>query len=123
MTALLIYSVAVFFLIMGLVALFKPEHVTSFFLLPSLPSDMRNEVRAVYGGFGVAMVAILVAATRLPSSRDGILLTVAIALFGMAGGRIVSFAIERDVGKYPYVYLVVEILLGSALLYARTDSL
>lgn len=118
MAEIFIYGNAVFFLLMGLIALANPPHITAYFAMPDITSDFRNEVRAVYGGFGVAIAGILFAATRMPDIREGILLTVAVALYGMASGRVISFAIERPDGRNPYAYCVMEIALASALVYA-----
>jgi uncharacterized membrane protein YeaQ/YmgE (transglycosylase-associated protein family) len=83
---------------------------------------MRNEVRAVYGGFGVAIAGLLTASTFYSEVRQGVVLTVAIALFGMAAGRLLSFAIEHSEGHYPMVFLVVECVLGSLMLYVYSSS-
>lgn len=108
---------------MGVVALLKPAFVTSIFGQPSIGADMRNEVRAVYGGFGVAISAVLLASLWLPGIQSGVLLTVGMALLGMAGGRLVSFLTEPTVGKFPLVFTVAEVLLGGALLFAYWDTL
>ena len=54
--------IAVAFLLMGVGAFAKPELVTRQFGIDALDADGRNEVRAVYGGFGLAMSGILLAA-------------------------------------------------------------
>lgn len=51
---------ALFMLGMGLCALVRPAFVVTFVGLVPSTADARNEVRAVYGGFGVAMAALLV---------------------------------------------------------------
>ncbi len=110
---------AVFFLAMGLVALVVPERVTATFGTPALTPDGRNEVRAVYGGFGVAIGGLLLAAERLPAIRDGVLLAVAVALAGMAGGRVIAAALERPRTFYPaWFYCAVETVMAVALLAA-----
>lgn len=114
---------SLFFFVMGVVALLKPAFVTSIFGQPSIGADMRNEVRAVYGGFGVAISAVLLASLWLPGIQSGVLLTVGMALLGMAGGRLVSFLTEPTVGKFPLVFTVAEVLLGGALLFAYWDTL
>ncbi len=102
---------------MGVIALLQPTRVTRCFSVPTLPADMRNEVRAVYGGFGVAMAALLIAATLVDAIESGVLLSVAVALLGMALGRLISLVIDTSVGKYPYLFLGLECLIGGALLY------
>lgn len=102
---------------MGVVALLQPTRVTRCFSVPTPPADVRNEVRAVYGGFGVAMAALLIAATLVDTIESGVLLSVAVALLGMALGRLISLVIDTSVGKYPYLFLGLECLIGGALLY------
>ena len=43
------------FIAMGVMALLRPAQVLAYFGLHNLTPDLRNEVRAVYGGFGVAL--------------------------------------------------------------------
>jgi hypothetical protein len=117
MNDIIIYVNAAGFLLMGIVGLVNPTRITSYFKVPVITSDMRNEIRAVYGGFGIAMAAALAGAVQYEEYRVGILATISTALLGMACGRIVSFAIERDVGKYPYIYLCVELVMGGSLAY------
>ena len=74
------------FLFMGVVALVFPARVTAQFDLPNLTLAGRNEVRAVYGGFGIAIGLLLLASLFMPGFRSGICLAVSVALAGMAGG-------------------------------------
>lgn len=70
-------------------------------------AESRAEVRAVYGGFGLAIAAMLV-----------LVITVAAALGGMAFGRLVSGVVDRPKAFYPnWFYFVVEILGAAALLW------
>ena len=107
---------------MGIVALLSPARVTSYFGLHELTSAMRNEVRAVYGGFGIAISIVLLLATQQPELRDGIVVTVGIALLGMAGGRIIGFCIERAAPLYPMLFFFVELGLSASLLLPLCDS-
>lgn len=100
MTALVLV-VIVFFFGMGLVGLATPERISAIFGVPELTPDGRNEVRAVYGGFGIAIAVALTAAWFDPTLRPGVAIAVAAALFGMAGGRIVAALIERPAHVYP----------------------
>jgi hypothetical protein len=117
MTALVVL-VAVFFLGMGVVALVRPERVTSLFGTPSLTVDGRSEVRAVYGGFGVAVAGLLVAALRWEALRLGALVSVGIALVGMALGRAISRVVDRSAGRFVWLFFFVELLLTTMLLIA-----
>ena len=106
------------FAAMGLVALLQPHRVTGQFGIPALSVDGRNEVRAVYGGFGLAMAAMLVAAAIQPSLQTGVCLAVAAALLGMAIGRLASAAMDRELGRWPRVYLGMELAAALLLAYA-----
>jgi hypothetical protein len=107
--------------VMGLAALVKPAVIWApFGVVPSTP-ESRNEVRAVYGGFGVALAVLLfVADGWAPDVRAGVLLTVAIALLGMAGGRAISAFVEpKALIGYPGFFMVLEGGLAALLLAAR----
>src|SRR5690349_1937811 len=108
--------VAGFFAVMGVVALARPGFVVGLFVAPAPTRDGRNEVRAVYGGFGRAVAAILVVALRERALRQGVLVCVAAALAGMAAGRVVSFAIDRGAGRMPLLFGAVELALAGMLL-------
>ncbi|MBL1076524.1 DUF4345 domain-containing protein [Nocardia sp. 2] len=119
MPVIFISITALFFLGMGVYALAAPAAVVRPFGIRLQDPAARYEVRAVYGGFGVAMAGILVfAATRDDSLRTGILVTVAVALAGMAVGRAVAAVLEERTSFYPnWVFFLVE-LVGAGLLLA-----
>lgn len=96
------------FAFMGAAAIVAPTRVTAQFDVPTLSVAGSNEVRAVYGGFGLAMAAILSLAVLDPALRAGICLTAAAALAGMAAGRALSAAIDRGIGGFPLLYLAIE---------------
>lgn len=106
---------AVFFFGMGISALVRPAFVISFVRMIPETADARNEVRAVYGGFGLAVSALLVYAAHHAEVRSGVLLAVAVSLLGMALGRAVSLVVERP-GKWPYVFMGVETVLAKLLI-------
>jgi hypothetical protein len=106
---------AIFFLGMGLCAIARPAFVVTFVGLVPGTADARNEIRAVYGGFGIAIAALLMLVAGNATLRPGVLLAVAAALLGMAAGRVASLLIERT-GKWPVVCLAVETLLAGLLL-------
>lgn len=112
-------AVAVAFALMGIGALVRPTVVTRQFGIPALTPEGRSEVRAVYGGFGLAVAAMLVVAITSPDLRAGIAITVAVALFGMAVGRVVSAVIDRSLSKVVVLYLVIEVVAGVLLVLAR----
>jgi Domain of unknown function (DUF4345) len=109
--------IAVFFLGMGIYALAAPAALVRPFGITLGVSASRSEVRAVYGGFGLAIAGVLVfAAIADGDLRRGILITVAAALAGMAFGRIVSAVIDDRTAFYPnWFYCLVEAVAAAAL--------
>ncbi len=107
--------VASLFLGMGVIALAKPAFIGTFFDVRFDSVDGRNEVRAVYGGFGVAMALVLWLAIQDPELRRGVFLTVALALGGMSAGRLLSAVAERP-GAWPWFFCAAE-ATGAWLLY------
>jgi uncharacterized membrane protein YeaQ/YmgE (transglycosylase-associated protein family) len=116
---LVIILAAVFFLGMGLFALARPAALIRPFGITLPIPESRAEVRAVYGGFGLAIAGVLALAASGHPARDGILITVAAALGGMAFGRLVSGLIDRPKAFYPnWFYFLVEAVGAAALLWA-----
>lgn len=113
---------AVFFLGMGFIGLLWPARIPAYFSVTELTADFRNEVRAVYGGFGVFIGGILLYAQFYSGAPQGIILTVAVALIGMAFGRLFSYIVEKRMGFWPGVFLSVELLLCSSLLWVSQNS-
>jgi Domain of unknown function (DUF4345) len=112
----IIILVAVFaFSFMGLVSIAFPIRVTQQFDIFQLTYNGRNEVRAVYGGFGLAMAAILLVAYFTPQYRSGVCITIAAALAGMAAGRLLSILIDQKIGKFPALYMCIELIGAGAL--------
>jgi uncharacterized membrane protein YeaQ/YmgE (transglycosylase-associated protein family) len=118
---LVIVLAAVFFLGMGIFALVRPATLIRPFGITLPIPESRAEVRAVYGGFGLAIAGMLALAATGHSAREGILITVAAALGGMALGRLISGVVDRPKAFYPnWFYFIVEIVAGTALLWAAT---
>ena len=111
--------IALLFALMGMAALVSPAFLARSVDSEASSPNFRNEIRAVYGGFGVAL-ALLLAWVSLSHSgfaeqmAEGVYLTVAIALGGMAAGRLVSSLIERP-GAKAWLFCGIE-FLGAALL-------
>lgn len=103
------------FLAMGLAALAAPARILATFGVSVATADGRNEVRAVYGGFGVAMAVILLVALVTPRLAPGIFACLAAALGGMAGGRVVSAVLDRTAGRAPVFFGVLEAVVAVAL--------
>lgn len=120
MVPAVIVVVGVFFLGMGLYALAVPAMMLRPFGF-ALGSDVqRAEVRAVYGGFGLAVAAVLGYAAVTPGElRTGVLITVGAALAGMAFGRVVSAVLGDRTAFYPnWFYFLVEAVAAGALFWA-----
>jgi hypothetical protein len=114
-----VYAIAAGFAAMGAVALARPADVLAIFGVAVDTPDGRSEVRAVYGGFGLAVAALLaVAAAGDGSASEGIFVAVGIALAGMAAGRVLSRAAERPSGFYPVWFFCLVELVGAAALLA-----
>jgi Domain of unknown function (DUF4345) len=113
-----ILVVAVFFVGMGVYALAMPKALIRPFGIVLESPVARSEVRAVYGGFGLAVAAVLGwAAFRGGDVQKGIVITVGVALVGMALGRIVSAIVDERTSFYPnWFYCLVEVVAGGALL-------
>jgi len=110
------------FALMGIVAIVKPKVITQQFGIPELSVAGRSEVRGVYGGFGLAMAAIIVVALVIPDLRTGITITAAVALLGMAAGRVTSALIDRSLPRVALLAIVVEVIMGVLLFLARSPA-
>lgn len=113
-----IVVVAAFFLGMGGYGLVAPTHLVAPFHLRATTPEGRSEVRAVYGGFGIAVAGVLgAAALDTGDFRRGALVAVAAALAGMALGRVISSVLGDRSAFYPvWFYCCVEAVGAAALL-------
>ena len=120
MSQAVIVVVGVFFLGMGLYALAAPAMMLRPFGFTLGTDVQRAEVRAVYGGFGVAIAAVLGYAAVSPGQlRTGVLITVGAALAGMAFGRLASAVLGDRTAFYPnWFYFLVEAVAAAALFWA-----
>ena len=120
METLIIAVVGFFFFAIGLYALVAPATLAAPFHLSVETPESRSEIRAVYGGFGIAVSAVLgAAALDLGDIRAGAVMTIGFALIGMAAGRLVSRLVDSSVHFYPiWFYCGVEIAAGGLLLLA-----
>jgi hypothetical protein len=110
--------IGVFFAGMGVYALAAPAALIRPFGTTLGGAASRSEIRAVYGGFGLAIAGVLAYAAVTADLRKGILLTVGVALAGMAFGRIVSVVVDDRTAFYPnWFYCLVEIVTAAALLF------
>jgi hypothetical protein len=108
---------AVFFLGMGVYALAAPAALVRPFGTTLEGAAARAEVRAVYGGFGLAIAGVLVYAAINPGDvRTGILIAVAAALGGMAFGRVAAAVLGDRTSFYPnWFYFLIEAVAAAAL--------
>ncbi|WP_068278783.1 DUF4345 domain-containing protein [Aldersonia kunmingensis] len=118
-SAVITIAIAVFFLGMGVFALGAPAALIRPFGVTLESPTSRSEVRAVYGGFGLAIAAVLTyAAFRGGDVATGIVIAVGAALAGMALGRIVSAVVDERTPFYPnWFYCIVE-AVGAGALFA-----
>ncbi len=104
------------FTAMGLVGLLAPDRVLAQFGILKLTTASRNEVRAVYGGFGLAMALALGVALTRSRLVPGVCATLALALAGMVLGRLASALVDRAFDRIPLGYGCIE-ATGAALLF------
>lgn len=118
MTDAVVAVIALFFAGMGVYAVAAPDALVRPFGITLGGAASRSEVRAVYGGFGLAIAGVLVyAAIEGGALRTGVLVTVGAALAGMAFGRVVSAVVDQRTSFYPNgFYLLVETIAAAALL-------
>jgi hypothetical protein len=111
--------IAVFFLGMGVYALAAPAAIIRPFGITLSEAASRSEVRAVYGGFGLAIGGVLIyAAIAGGELRTGILFAVGAALAGMAFGRLAAAVLGDRTAFYPnWFYFLVEAVAAAALFW------
>ncbi|AJD47285.1 hypothetical protein S7S_04315 [Isoalcanivorax pacificus W11-5] len=114
---MIITVIAMLFLAMGLGALIVPRSFLAVFDIQAGTAAARNEIQAVYGGYGIAMCALLWWSRQQPQWAEGIWLTVAVALAGMAAGRLMGL-VREPTWRWP-VWLFLAIEAGLALLLFR----
>lgn len=123
MDVVVIGLTAVFFAGLGLYGLAAPASLIAPFGITLEAPESRAEVRAVYGGFGVAMAGLLTWTAVDDRWREPVAAAVGIALLGMAFGRLVSRAMDRPAGFYPiWFYFWVEVVAGGALIAVVTTA-
>lgn len=116
MTVAVIVIIGVFFAGMGVYALAAPNAIIRPFGITLGEAASRAEVRAVYGGFGLAIAGVLAYAAVETDVRKGILIAVGAALAGMAFGRLVSAVLDERTAFYPnWFYCLVEAVAAAAL--------
>ena len=116
----MLFSVYICFLLfaaMGGALLWQPQLITRVTGQELTTIEARNEVRAVYGGFGVAAALALFIALVWSPLRGGICLALGLALMGMAAGRGYSSWLERPTNNIIWGLLAGEAVLGFMLTF------
>jgi hypothetical protein len=104
-----------FYLALGLAALARPATLLAGFGLVAEGVDARNEVRAVYGGFPLAVAGLVACSLLGAPHATGNLLSLAVASLGMALGRLVSAVLDRHIGRLPAMFAGFEVALALLL--------
>ena len=111
-------AVALFFFGMGGLALVRPQRIVEIFGGRADTASSRNEVRAVYGGFGISVGGIVASLHVWPpmyARTAGLVL--AAAVLGMAVGRVIGAIIERETRFWPTsAFVLVELALAACLI-------
>lgn len=111
--------IAGLFAAMGIFGLAFPGRIMALFGTTDLTLAGRNEVRAVYGGFGLAAASALAWGLLSPRLAPGIFFTLGLALWGMAAGRVISILIDKRADPFPWIFLAGELVMGAILLFAN----
>lgn len=110
--------IAFLFAGMGVMAMVRPARFIQMVDAEATTPGFRNEIRAVYGGFGLAFSALLIWAAFEANRpwQAGIYLAVGVALAGMAFGRVMSLLLEWP-GAKALAYLIFEAVAAACLFY------
>ena len=115
MRAILIAAASLFYLTLGLTALVRPETLLSGFGIRIQGRDGSNEVRAVYGGFPLAVAGLLSFSLFHVELSDGVFLALAVVTLGMAVGRTISALIDCGIGRLPAILIGIEVLVAAMI--------
>ncbi len=107
--------VAIGFTLMGLAAFARPRTLVAMLGLTAETPDARNEVQAVYGGFGLAMALALIVPNWQPDWQGGVALTIGQGLASMTAGRLIAALRERP-GRWPVIFFIIEAAASGLLL-------
>jgi hypothetical protein len=111
--------IAILFAGMGIYGLVAPTALVRPFEIGVPTAAGRAEIRAVYGGFGLAIGGLLIAAALdADGIRHGAVIAVAVALAGMALGRLSSRVVGGPMAFYPvWFYFWLEVAASALLLF------
>lgn len=122
MTNGLLIIAAGYFLWLGVLAMRRPRNLLRGFGITAPTADGQNEIRAIYGGFPLALAAVLLLPIVRPELLDGIVVTSAAAVLGMVAGRLISAAVDRSFGRFPLIFTAVEIAIAAILIVAQAAN-
>jgi hypothetical protein len=105
------------FAAMGVTLLIWPEAVARVTNQEPTTPEARSEIRAVYGGFGIAVALALFVAMVYSDFRGGIMFTVGLALIGMAAGRGYAAWLELPTNNIIWGLLAAEAVLGLVIFF------
>lgn len=108
-------AAGLFYFLLCVAALARPQTLLAGFGLAAQTRDARNEIRAVYGGFPLAVAALVLWSLTGADKAEGILLALAVASLGMAVGRLVSGGLDGGIGRLPVLFVGVELVLAALL--------
>lgn len=115
MGVILLGAAALFYFGLGMRALLRPKDLLAGFDIVATENGSRNEIRAVYGGFPFAASGLLMFSMIPSLYSDGILLAVSVSTLGMAVGRVISAAIDRHLGRFPAIFIGVELVVAACI--------
>jgi hypothetical protein len=114
-----VYAVVVLFFnaAMALVALAAPARILAFFGVEVTTADGRNEVRSVYGGTGIAVIAALVVSAGEGSVRKGVY-AMLVLYFGVMGLLRAVAALFGGTSARPWLFVALELGLAGLMILA-----
>lgn len=115
-------AIASFLIGMGIASIASPRFTASFFGATPDTRAFRNEIRAVYGGFGILLgLLIFYSNFYLLALKPGIALAVATSFWGMALGRLISWIFERVAG-WPLFFFLIEVASATWLFFTDVKN-
>ncbi|QDU63021.1 hypothetical protein Pan216_38950 [Planctomycetes bacterium Pan216] len=85
---------ALSFVVLGVLGLWRPEHLLEPFDLPARTTTARQEIRAMYGGLMFSFAAIIFWGMGSSHARLFALVLLAVSLLGLLLGRGINLALE-----------------------------
>lgn len=111
----MLYVVVLFLLVQGLLALASPEMVLELTGTHGGSPPARNEIRAVYGGIGLAGAGLLLASGWM-AEGETVRWTLGLLCLGMGASRAAGLVMDWPKAALPVVYLVLELAAAVILI-------